>query len=154
MPKVTGFGILLKALLFVVFANSSTWAQPGLYEQRALYRRAVDDLTAGRSRSFAKAVVQLEGYALRPYLDYYALQSRLSVASEQEVRTFREQYQTLPVTGIVHRRWLKILGRKRQWRTFLDNYEPSTDAELQCYRLRALYGTGERKAAFAEVEPL
>ncbi len=154
MPNVTGFGILLKALLFVVFANSSTWAQPGLYEQRALYRRAVDDLTAGRSRSFAKAVVQLEGYALRPYLDYYALQSRLSIATEQEVQAFREQHQNLPVTGIVHRRWLKILGRKGQWRTFLDNYEPSTDAELQCYRLRALYGTGARKAAFAEVEPL
>lgn len=154
VSKLTGFRVLLNALLFVFLATSSTWANPGLYEQRATYRRALDDLTAGRSRSFARAKVKLEGYALQPYLDYHALQGRLSVASEREVRTFLKLHESLPVTGILHRRWLKILGRKRQWRTFLNNYEPSTDAELKCYRLRALYGTGERQAAFSEVEPL
>ncbi|MCZ6619943.1 MAG: transglycosylase SLT domain-containing protein [Gammaproteobacteria bacterium] len=154
MPNLTGFRVLLKALVFVFLANSPSWAQPGLYEQRALYRRALDDLTAGRSRSFAKAVVQLEGYVLHPYLEFHALQSRLFIASEQEVLTFLERHQSLPVSNIVHRRWLKMLGRKRQWRKFLNNYEPSTDAELRCYRLRALYGTAERKAAFAEVEAL
>ncbi|MCZ6644549.1 MAG: transglycosylase SLT domain-containing protein [Gammaproteobacteria bacterium] len=154
MSNLSGVGVFLNALLFVFFANASTWAQPGLYEQRGVYRRALDDLNAGRSRSFASALVELEGYALHPYLDYHRLQSRLSVASEQEVQTFRKLHENLPVTAILHRRWLKILGRKRQWRTFLNNYEPSSDAELQCYRLRALYGTGEREAAFAEVEPL
>jgi soluble lytic murein transglycosylase len=104
--------------------------------------------------AFEQARETLQTYPLSPYLEYYELQSRLSSASAETVAAFRAQYADLPVADIVYYRWLKRQGQQRRWQTFLNHYEPSSDAELKCYHLRALFGTGNEKAALKQVADL
>ncbi|MEM7001382.1 MAG: transglycosylase SLT domain-containing protein [Pseudomonadota bacterium] len=143
---------LCVALVFAVpaktVANSHT-----AFEQRQLYRQAVDALSNGQRGTFRERRSQLNKYILAPYLTYHDLNSRLSGADTRSVERFLEQHAELPVSNILRSRWLKQLGRKRQWRTFLQHF-PSAwlgrDAELFCYHLRARYNTGERDAALAQ----
>jgi soluble lytic murein transglycosylase len=125
-----------------------------LYEQRATYKKALDHLTAGRMSEFDAARKTLRDYPLHPYLDYYALQSQISSADADTIMRFRSRYAELPVADIVYYRWLKRLGQQRRWETFLNHYEPSSNVELQCYHLRALFGTGSEKAALKQVGEL
>ncbi len=125
-----------------------------LYEQRAAYKNALDHLTAGRMDAFNQASQRLKDYPLHPYLEYYELQSQLSSADADTVMSFRSRYADLPVAEIVYYRWMKRLGQQRRWQTFLTYYEPASDAELKCYHLRALLGTGSEKAAMKQVGEL
>lgn len=154
-PRLLYFGRhqIIWAILLLVPASAG--AEPiSSYEQRALYKSALDALTAGQTTRFREAQQQLSDYVLAPYLAYHELQSRLSSASANEIRNFQTFHGDLPAAKIIHYRWLRRLGNRREWRTFLDNYADTSDAELNCFRLRALYGTGERAQAFAEVPEL
>jgi soluble lytic murein transglycosylase len=144
-------GFLLCLLMSLSATNAFSLS---LYEQRETYKRALDHLTAGRIAQFKQARTMLSDYVLLPYLDYYELQSRISSASPEVVIEFRTRYAELPVADIVYYRWMKRLGGQHKWSTFLSLYEPSQDAELRCYQLRALHGTGKAKAAYAQVGDL
>ncbi len=149
------FALSLTLCLLLIAALPAQHAEAlSLYEQRSTYKKALDHLTAGRMSAFEKAREQLRDYPLHPYLDYYALQSQLSSADAETVMTFRSRHADLPVADIVYYRWLKRQGQQRRWQTFLNHYEPSTDAELKCYHLRALFGTGSEKAALKQVADL
>ena len=121
------------------------------YAERAAYKRALDHLSAGRMSEFASLRKRLEDYPLRPYLDYYELQSQISSATPEAIRGFRNRYPELPVADIVFSRWLRSLGSQKRWDVFLDYYEPSSTVELRCYHLRALIGSGHRDAALDQV---
>lgn len=125
-----------------------------MHQQRAAYRQALDQLTTGHGAEFRRARAELAGYALAPYLDYYDLQVRLASVSDAEMAEFQQRHADLPVADILHHRWLKRLGRQGQWQRLLANYRPSADAELACYRLRALVASGEQAQAMAAVAPL
>lgn len=143
-----GRSATLLCTLTLMFAADASAATPSLYQQREDYKAALDYLTAGQTSRFQAAQADLKSYILAPYLAYYELQSRLSGASQSELQRFEKNYGELPVADIIYFRWLKRLGARRDWATFLENYRETTDAELNCYRLRALYGTGERERAF------
>jgi len=147
--SLTGLGLLLLCQVF-----SPPILALSLYEQRATYKKALDHLTAGRISAFDEARKSLRDYPLHPYLDYYALQSQISTADADVVTAFRSRYADLPVADIVYNRWLKRLGQQRRWDTFLNHYEPSSNAELKCYHLRALFGTGNENAALKQVGEL
>ncbi len=80
MLKKISLGILLGTTTFMAFSIPSAGAQSGLYEQRTIYKKALQDLNAGRSTAFQNARRDLASYALFPYLDYHALRRRLSSA--------------------------------------------------------------------------
>ncbi len=152
-PLLLQSGVTFCLLIFCLLFSPQSHAL-SLYEQRAAYKKALDHLTAGRMNAFEETRERLEDYPLHPYLEYYELQSRLSSADAETVMAFRQQHADLPVADIVYHRWLKRLGQQRRWQTFLNHYEPSSDAELKCYHLRALYGTGNQKAALNQVGEL
>ena len=126
--------------------------ESSLFEQRALYQQALDDLRRGAISKFRAKVKRLENYPLRPYLDYHRVNGRLNRASAKEIRSFMDEHSDLAPSDIMFRRWLKKLGQKRHWTTLLQNfsdadYQRSRDDELRCYYVRALYGREQRKKA-------
>jgi len=135
-------------------ARAANSVEQGLYQQRAAYKTALINLSAGRTSAFRRGKARLADYPLYPYLEYRELRGRLSSASADEVLEFREIHDDLPVAHIMFRSWLKRLGQRRDWQAFLKHYEPSTDTTLRCYHLRALYGTGSRDEAFDGVAEL
>ena len=145
-------------LLFLVGLAPLTHAvttgddESSLFEQRALYQQALDDLRRGAISKFRAKVKRLENYPLRPYLDYHRVNGRLNRASAKEIRSFMDEHSDLAPSDIMFRRWLKKLGQKRHWTTLLQNfsdadYQRSRDDELRCYYVRALYGREQRKKA-------
>ena len=58
------------------------------------------------------------------------------------------------MADLIYTRWLRRLGQQRNWDTFLNHYEPRNDAELRCYHLRALIGTGNDRVALDQVGEL
>ncbi|NKB97679.1 MAG: transglycosylase SLT domain-containing protein [Pseudomonadales bacterium] len=124
-------------------------AEDAHYEQRKIYKQTVAKLRAGQSSSLSAAKKQLKDYILSPYLDYHYLRGRVSSVSPKSVTTFLDEHGDIPASKILRARWLKNLGRNRQWQTLLQYYPGNGDAELNCYYLRALYGTGEKENALA-----
>lgn len=134
---------------------ASAWASlPEADRQREAYRQALDHLTAGRTSAFRSARTALDDYVLAPYLDYYAVQTRLTVVSDDDMLDFQARHGDLPVAPILHARWLRALGARREWQRLLTHYRPTDDTELRCYRLRALLASGQREAAMADVAAL
>ena len=149
---------LLVLLSLLLAANTPLWAQqsttdePSLFHQRALYLQALDNLRSGAISKFNAKAKLLEQYPLRPYLDYHRVNGRLNNASAKEINGFMREHGDLAPSDLLYRRWLKKLGRKRHWTTLLKNfsdadYQQSSDAELRCYYVRALYGRGQRDKA-------
>lgn len=140
----------LAALVCLLFGwNAPVYAADSdLLEQRDAYKRAVASIRAGQTQQYKRYAAKLKDYALQPYLEYHALNARLSRAGDREVLAFLQGYD-LPVVPILRQRWLKRLGQQRRWTTLLEHFEGTRDPELHCYYLRALYGTGQKELALA-----
>jgi soluble lytic murein transglycosylase len=145
-PARTALLAFFVATLLIASLNSVQAATNG-FEMRAYYQQAREKLRQGRLNEFKKLATRLQDYPLRPYLDYHYLRDRLNTATSAQVLAFTSANPDLPVTSILHRRWLKALGRKRRWQELRDHYQPSTDSALRCYHLRALYATGSKQDA-------
>ena len=109
--------LLLPGLLLLLFANLTSLAHAttaadealSLFEQRALYRQALDDLRRGAVSKFRAKAKRLDNYPLRPYLDYHLVNGRLNRASTKEIRNFMDEHGDLAPSDIMFRRWLKSL---------------------------------------------
>ena len=124
------------------------------YQQRSTYALAKDAIRRGRGSDYQRYRKKLSDYILAPYLDYHELRGRLDKASTREVTGFLKEHSDLPITPLLKRAWLRKLGSNRQWSTFIKHYDNESSATLQCYHLRALYGTKQKKAALAQVAAL
>ena len=125
-----------------------------LEEQRRLFLSAEEALEDDKHAEFARLSAQLQNYPLYPYLLYADLRKRLSTVSGSEVQAFLNAYPETPITAQLRTKWLDRLWSKRDWKGFLENWEPSPSAELQCRHLRVLLAVGETDRALSEVKPL
>lgn len=147
--------VILIACIAVAAWTAPAAASPlSLYQQRAVYRDALAALDAGRIDEFERARQALADYTLAPYLDYYRLKSRLPRVSADQMRAFQARHGDLPAAGILHFRWLKMLAARGDWALLLDNYQPTLDAELDCYQRRGLLASGRRAEALDGIAAL
>ncbi len=130
-----------------------------LYEQRQLYRQAVDHVRTGRITAARRIQAELDGYPLAPYITYHEMRLRLNRLTPDRVNRFRHAHPDIPGAHRIYRQWLVKLAEGRKWQTFLDHYEPPASGaplatELKCLHLRALYNRGQQNAALQGVAPL
>ena len=124
------------------------------YADRARYRAAIRAIRGGDAATFRKALDELAHYPLHDYLRYYDAESRLSSISAAEMGDLRADLADVPAVERLYRTWLARLARRGRWDEYLANYEPTDNQAGQCNYLRALYRTGERKAALEQVRPI
>jgi soluble lytic murein transglycosylase len=142
MPRA----VLLGALLFVLSTVPLQLSQAASV-QRDHYLEALEYIRKGqfsRSRAVEK---KLEGYPLKPYLEYHRLNNSLSQTSSDAIDSFRENHPDLPVTPLLYQRWLIVQGKRRQWQTLHARRYDTQNAELACYFARAQYGIGQKDQA-------
>ena len=125
-----------------------------LYDQRLTYRGAVQALRAGRSGEYRRLAAKLEHYALQPYLVYHAATGRLGNMSARQAEELRGELAATPLAERLYRQWLNAQVRRGRWDVYLAHYEASDAAAARCNYLRALYRSGERGAALAQVRDL
>lgn len=133
---------------------SSQTATPQLQQQRADFIAARDALRQGQQRRFRQLAQGLENYSLYPYLEYWDLNRRLRDAADREVESFLERYPDIYLAGRLKRRWLETLAQQGHWQAFLQHFDGSNDTEMECFRRRALYKSGDRQGALQGMEQL
>lgn len=106
-------------------------------KQREQFIAARKALEAGKLDEFRQLKSKLKKYPLYGYLEYDALRRNLSKTQPGQISGFLKTYQGLPISERLYNAWLHSLGKRRQWRTFLQFYTPQQSATLQCYQIRA-----------------
>jgi peptidoglycan lytic transglycosylase len=98
-------------------------------------RDAYNARDAARLETHAK---RLRGHVLQPYADYWQLSLKLEDGAPEEVRAFLALYRDSPLSDRLRAEWLKILGRRGEWRLFNSALPElaSMDVEIACYDLR------------------
>ena len=74
--------------------------------------------------------------------------------SAKRAKELRVEFAESPIGERFYRQWLNAQVRRGRWEVYLANYEPSDSAAARCNYLRALYRSGERAAALAQVGDL
>ncbi|WP_051279650.1 lytic transglycosylase domain-containing protein [Chitinilyticum aquatile] len=105
---------------------------------------------AARTRDVATLetlVAQSKGDTLEMYPRYYMLSTTLREASEADASDFLKRYDNTPLAERFRAEWLKELGRRGSWDSFVTEYGKydAPNAELQC--LRAQAGLAQQQAA-------
>jgi soluble lytic murein transglycosylase len=123
--------------LLIVISIQTVCAQQTIDDQRKRYLQAQKSLSAGQLTTFKKLTGSLIDYPLYPYLIHDYIRPRLSSIDDEDIINFLKQYNDLPITNDLRKRWLRVLARKGRWQTFLDNYTTQSDTVLKCYQLQA-----------------
>ena len=142
---------IVRRMLWVIAGAlaCTTAADDDLYELRNQYKNAVHALQVGRVGEFRRALRDLEGYALHPYLVYYDVESRLRHLSPADAVEARNTLAAMPLGERLYGRWLVAQAQRGRWQVYRDHYVPQQRADARCYHARALYRTGDREAALA-----
>ncbi len=122
--------------------------------QRELFTEARKAVKKGHMRTFARLTRQLKDYPLYGYLQYEYLRKKLRRVSDAQIHEFIEDYSDSPISSRLRSRWLHYLARKRRWKKFLEEYQPSQSTRLKCYYGRALFARGETEKAMKVAQEL
>ena len=91
-------------------------------------------------RRLAALLPQIKGHILEPWGAYWELSARLEDASPTEVREFLSRYAGTYQEDRLRNDWLLLLGRRRDWDTFMVEYPKfrmNDDKDVRCYALLA-----------------
>ena len=146
--------LLISALNRSLSAQGAHLDTQARLSQRSEYRLALKDLQNNRVSAFKRRQKALSGYLLAPYLEYHYLKKKVASLTTEQMNSFQQRYREFPFAQQLRNRWLLQLPGQGRWADYLANYEPSSNATRQCYYLRALYRSGQKKAALEQVEPL
>ncbi|HEY3048873.1 MAG TPA: transglycosylase SLT domain-containing protein, partial [Polaromonas sp.] len=92
----------------------------------------------GDKTRLAQLLPQARGHALEAWAAYWELKARLGEASAQEVQDFLDRYAGTYQEDRLRNDWLLLLGQRRDWAAFADeypNFRMSDDKEVRCYAL-------------------
>lgn len=146
-------GVAVLSALLAAAAESANGSD-ATYEQRILFRDAKHAIRVGRIGEFRRIRNALDGYVLEPYLEFYDAQRQLRGLSPSQYRSYRERLANSPLVDRLAFLWLREQGRRQRWTRLLEHYEGSHDAEVECYRLRALYSAGKTEESLNGVAEL
>jgi soluble lytic murein transglycosylase len=113
----------------------------------------------GNKARLAQLLPQAQGHALEPWAAYWELRARLDSAPPQEIQQFLARYAGTYQEDRLRNDWLQLLGQRREWDTFLQEYPKfrmKDDREVRCYALLAasIKDPNAVPAASAEVRRL
>jgi soluble lytic murein transglycosylase len=113
----------------------------------------------GDTARLAQLLPQAQGHALEPWAAYWEMGARLESASPEEIRQVLARYAGTYQEDRLRNDWLRLLGERREWDTFLQEYAKfrmNDDREVRCYALLAqsMRDPNVVAAASAEVRKL
>jgi len=122
--------------------------------ERETYLAALREARSGKASAVKAAIDSLGSYPLTPYLEYEMLIARPR-SSDEAVLSFIETYRELPITPFLRRQFASFRMKQRDQDSFLKFHLPNEgDSEMQCFRARALWQTGDTASAMTATEAL
>ena len=145
--------IVCSGALFMSTASHAARAQ-GLVNDDDVFLALRDAARREDGFSAADLANRLPDYAIPSYVDYYRLKSRLKDASDLEIRDYLRRYNGSAIGDRLRNDWLLLVGRKRDFATFDEQYplfKIDDDTQLKCYALLSRAVKGEQVASAARV---
>ncbi len=142
-------GLLLNGFSFAGFSSSTlNPGEPSRFEQRNLYRAAIEDIRANRWTRYREKKPQLEDYPLYPWLEYTEKIYSIQKQSPEDIRAFVTRYGDSPVADRLLENWIFTLGMQQRWQTLLEFYDDSRvhGRRNACLHARALQKTDHESA--------
>ncbi len=138
-------GILLCIPLFAV-ANSG---DSKFLDAREAYRN-------GERVRLAKDFAALDDHVLRPWVEYWGLRLKLEDSQTDAVPAFLTREAGSYLADKLRGDWLRWLGKKGEWETFLQEYPKLVQPEpdVTCYALQARLARQQDGAVLDEARPL
>lgn len=118
-----------------------------LQQQRFAYKAAKQAI---RNKHFHTAKAQLaalEGYPLKPYIEYDLIAAKLAQYPKQDILAFQTAYPNSLLADKLTGNALYFLAEQRNWPEFLSLYSPGFNStKMQCRHLLARFHTGDESA--------
>jgi len=124
--------------------------------QRSQFRAALAAAARPPEGAWMKLAAGLdaERYPLYPYIELAALRPRLAKLAPAEVERFLKRWaDTLPAADL-RQAWLRELARRGDWKTFLADWAPNEDRDLQCDAVLARLSGGAKLDYAKDIETL
>jgi soluble lytic murein transglycosylase len=108
-------------------------------------------------RRLAELLPQTIGHSLEPWAAYWELKARLEEASPEQVQAFLTRYAGTYQEDRMRNDWLLVLGLRRDWPLFAEQYpryRMNDDKEVRCYAIAADLDQGDKKLTQATPEAM
>jgi soluble lytic murein transglycosylase len=92
----------------------------------------------GNKARLAQLLPQVQGHALEPWAAYWELRARLDTAGPTEIQQFFTRFAGTYQEDRLRNDYLQMLGQRREWATFAQEYPKfrmKDDREVRCYAL-------------------
>lgn len=122
-----------------------TFSEEEMAQFRQLFLKAEHAIKRKNDSAYFLLSNQLKDYPLYPYLQYQWLRKHLD--HEKQIIHFLETYKTSRYADKLKRKWLRHLGKNKQWSLILQNPMTTSNATLNCYYHRAQFNAGNKTAA-------
>jgi soluble lytic murein transglycosylase len=93
---------------------------------------------AGNKARLSQLLPASQGHVLEPWAAYWELRARLETAPTPEIQQFLAKFAGTYQEDRLRNDWLQLLGQKRDWDTFAQEYPKfrmKDDREVRCYAL-------------------
>ena len=94
------------------------------------------------------------GHVLEPYVEYWRLMVRIEGAEAPEVHAFLSRYADSRLADVVRAKWLRVLGKRRDWKRFDVELAPLVFdiLEIRCYAWASRLAQGDRSVVDAAIQ--
>ena len=117
---------------------------------------ARDAFRAGDSAKLKTYAARLNDHILEPHVAYWQIRLALEQTEPSTIKAFLDRYNGTLVAQRLRTDWLKLLGDRQDWQTFLAEYPflvNADDPQLICYAQQARVSLGDRDS-LKEARPL
>lgn len=155
--KATGSGwkqATWALLLCATAGVASTPVADGLESEREIFRQGWQAARVGDQSGIIQAMRDLDGYPLKPYLEFELLRQRIDQVPETVMEKFLARYRNWSFEPSLRTAWLRSLGRRGEFDLLLRHGTGSSDTRVRCHLAAARIERGRLEGLEDEIESL
>ncbi|MDZ7841497.1 MAG: transglycosylase SLT domain-containing protein [Gammaproteobacteria bacterium] len=122
--------------------------------QREVFREGWQAAAQGRETDIIDAIERLDGYPLKPYLQFELLRQEVDRIPDSAMTRFLARYPDWSFTPALETAWLRSLGERDRFDALLAHGRDVNDTTVRCHVARARLAAGETDGLEAVVEQL
>jgi soluble lytic murein transglycosylase len=141
--KLRYFLSISRCLVLFCALFTTSHIQASIELQRELFKDASNALSNNKMAQFSDLLIQLEGYPVKPYLEYDHFVKRLQQAKVGEVKTFLDEHKDYPFAFALRGQWLSVLAARQDWQNYLQFFDNRNYTRLKCIAFQARLKLGK-----------
>ena len=142
----------LLSLMLIFSVNGH--ANAPLSENQRLFLDAYSAIKSNDRPSIAKYKAKLKNDELMPYLLYHDYRLNFNSTPHRLIAHFIKTNQNNYLGDRLYVKWLTYFGKRKQWKNYLNHYQPQKSRDLQCYNARAQAQNNQVDAAIKVAQTL